>query len=127
MKQGEKKAIHVTVYQDGIQFTQSYETSGRMNADKVIGSALRETFKLVELKKRIGTGLSLAKPINVAFAYNGMNYDTGKLDMSLQAKLKMNSTAKSKRAFAGKFLAIYDFVTSERKAVTLEQVVKELK
>lgn len=123
---GEKR-IQVIVHQDGVQFTQSYATNGRMNADKVIGSALRETFKLVELKKRIGSGLSLAKPINVAFEYNGLTYDTGKLDVTLQAKLKMNSTAKSKRRFAEKFVAIYDFVTSERKAVTLAEVVKGLK
>jgi hypothetical protein len=122
-----KQMILVCIYQEGISFTQKYETSGKMNADKVIGSALRETFKLVELKKKIGSGLSLAKPIGVSFEYEGLKYDTGTLDITLQAKLKMNSTSKSKRKFADKFTAIYDFVTSERKAISLAEVVKELK
>ena len=115
---------------------QAYQTNCKLDLSfnlkegtesKVCGTMLNELFKWYNLQRLVGAkGLKGSEPINLRFEVNGLGFDTGLVSKTLTQKLKFNKTAKSKRSFAQKFMAIYTYSIAEAQEVDFEDLLNDL-
>lgn len=101
-----------------------------INADtknKVYGSVLNELFRAVSLQKFTGARLfKLNEPVMIRIESDKFVLDTGDAFKKVQHRLKLNSSSKSKRLFAKKFVAIADYILTKPEALTVKEVVDVL-
>lgn len=113
--------------------------------NKVAGTALNRLFDWINLQKKhnIKNGLRLSLPLDLRFEvlhednrHTSAIFDTANnADLSPQAastlekvrqKMKVGSNAKAKRSFAGVFMGLFKFVTSEVPIVDIEEIFADL-
>jgi hypothetical protein len=121
------KTIEITASQESTIFTFSVNYSKSVDLNKVKGTALNELFAWITVQKQVGAkGLKLSLPINLKVVCDGFEIDTNKARKELQNRLKLNSTAKSKRNFARKFSAIVDFSARKPETIDFDLLLSDL-
>jgi dihydrodipicolinate reductase len=95
--------------------------------NKVYGTALNELFHAVSVQKGSGARIfKLSQPIQLNVTCGEINIDTSVARVELQQRLKLNSTAKSKRAFARKFVSIADYIQREKVVISVDDLLATL-
>jgi len=93
--------------------------------NKVVGTACNELFRLVKLQKQTGARLfTLSQPVGIRVKAGKFSVDTLEASEALQSRLKLNSTAKSMKAFAGRVYFICDYLSTTTEVVTVEQAIQ---
>lgn len=127
------KNISITAYQVGNAGKRDVNTSVTFGAkvtdesiNRVAGTALNELFAWISVQRAMGaSGIALSLPIDLRFQVESEDgemstmFDTARpvnpADMSaikiLRQRLKMNNSAKGKRNFAQKFMALFNYAT----------------
>ena len=122
------KTIEIKIKNDVTEFTRNIQTSAKeLDLNKVVGTVLSDFFRLVDLqaKKRINL-FNLAKPFDLVVKSDGVVIDTTKIDNKLKTKFKLNTTAKSKRAFAGTVYDVVKFASEKTRVTTCDALVEQL-
>jgi|13_taG_2_1085334.scaffolds.fasta_scaffold32161_1 hypothetical protein len=120
------KKVNFLAYQEGTSLNLSFEVE-TLNQSKVLGTLLNELFAWCEVQRSVNAkGLKFSQPINLKFETEKQVFDTGTVNKRLTQKLKMNRTAKSKKAFAQKVKVIFDYSLREVNTVNFSDLIESL-
>lgn len=120
------KTLIFTASQENTSINFTFEISNG-NESRVLGTLLNELFAWCTLQQTVGAkGLKFSQPIDLAFECGGLTFDTTTVRRELVQKLKLNKTAKAKRAFAQRFKAIFDYSISEVRETTFADLLESL-
>lgn len=115
-----------------IQFLQG-DNSITVNAkeggslDKIQGTAINELFAWIEVQRKVGAkGLKLSHHVDIVIEGENFTLDTTEAQIQLRQRLKINSTARSKRAFAVKFCALCTYISRERGVISVNEALEAL-
>ena len=121
------ETIKFDFYQEETTLTFEFHLESTLDNDHLKGSVLNELFKWVNIQKHMGAkGLKLSKPINIRIEHGGKFLDTGTAKKQLQQKLKLNTSAKSKRMFAIRFNMLVEYITDGFNIVDVDTVLETL-
>lgn len=113
-------------YQGDSQVNFNYDVNPS-NKNKVFGTVLNDLFRTISLQSVTGAKFfKLNQPIMVRIESDMFLLDTGTAHKTAQQRLKLNSKAKSKKAFAKKFVAIADFILHKPELITVDALNKVL-
>lgn len=95
----------------------------------IVGTALNELFHWINLQKRMNVrnGLKLSQPIEMRI--EGEQFGVlgiGSVHTIMRERLKMNSKAKSKKAYALKFVECISEALRVKKAIEVKEVLSNL-
>ena len=120
------KTLNFSATQESSKLTFAVEIS-KGNESRVLGTLLNELFAWCTLQQSVkAKGIKFSEPIDLAFECGGLEFDTATVRRELVQKLKLNKTAKSKRVFAQRFKAIFDYSVSEVRECTFTELLEGL-
>jgi hypothetical protein len=98
-------------------------------SEDIVGTILSEFFSFIDLQKKVGSkALKLSQPILLTLENTDIKIiDLCQLDIKIQQRLKLNSKAKSKRAFAFRVVASIEYLIRERKLTNINELIAQLR
>ncbi len=108
-------------------FKKNISYDGRLNKSKAFGTALSDFFKLVDVQSKGAVKLfKMNQAFDLIVKYGNVVIDTTTIRTELKTKFKLNKTAKRQRKFAQNVWAVLDYVTTETKVVTVDELIESL-
>ncbi len=123
------QTIKIHLLQGSSEFVIKMNVNADAETSLIVGTALNELFHWVNLQKRMNVknGLKLSLPIDMRIeGEQFISIELGNIQTIFKERLKMNSTAKSKKAFALKFVELVNESLRIKEAKHLEEVIQQL-
>lgn len=123
------QTIKIMLLQGTSEFTIKMNVDAEAETSLIVGTALNELFHWVNLQKRMNVknGLKLSLPIDMKIeGEQFVSIELGNIQTIFKERLKMNSTAKSKKAFALKFVELVNESLRIKEAKYIEEVIQDL-
>jgi hypothetical protein len=128
-RQMNTQTIKIHLLQGSSEFVIKMNVNADAETSLIVGTALNELFHWVNLQKRMNVknGLKLSLPIDMRIeGEQFISIELGNIQTIFKERLKMNSTAKSKKAFALKFVELVNESLRIKEAKHLEEVIQQL-
>jgi hypothetical protein len=123
------QAIKIHLLQGTSEFVIKMNVDADAETSLIVGTSLNELFHWVNLQKRMNVknGLKLSLPIDMRIeGEQFISIELGNIQTIFKERLKMNSTAKSKKAFALKFIELVNESLRIKEAKHIEEVIEQL-
>lgn len=108
-------------------FELPFEIGNEKESEKdtyIIGTTLRQLFDWCDAQRAVNSkGFKFSLPIHIEIETEKLFLDTT-MHMALSTKLKLQKTNKSKRIFAQRFKAIYQYMNRDLNVVSYEDILR---